>query len=179
MSRIGRKPIVLPAAVKVELKDDSVHLKGPKGALSLKLMRGITAAVQDGRLSVARADDTKKNRAAHGLMRSLLANMVTGLTQGYRKELEVVGVGFKAQMKGTALQLQLGFSHPVDIVPPAEIKLSVPNPTRIVVEGIDKHLVGQITADIRAVYPPEPYKGKGIRYVGEYVRKKLGKAMAK
>lgn len=145
----------------------------------MELMRGITASVQDGRLSVLRADDTKKNRAAHGLMRSLLANMVTGLTQGYRKELEVVGVGFKAQMKGTALQMQLGFSHPVDIVPPAAIKLSVPNPTRIVVEGIDKQLVGQIAADIRAVYPPEPYKGKGVRYVGEYVRKKLGKAMAK
>lgn len=179
MSRIGKKPILLPGTVKAEVKEGTVHLKGSQGELSLKMVPGITTAVQDGKLSVSRSDDTQKSRAAHGLMRALLANMVMGLTQGYKKELEIVGVGFKAQMKGTSLQLQLGFSHPVDITPPLGIKLSVPNPTRVVIEGSDKQVVGQIAADIRAVYPPEPYKGKGIRYVGEYVRKKLGKAMAK
>lgn len=180
MSRIGKRPIAIPSGVTVDIKASTIKIKGSKGELSLQLTDGINATAKDGKvaLTCARLED-KQQKAYFGLMRAMVNNMINGVNHGYKKELEIVGVGFKAQMKGKDLQLNLGFSHPVDVTVPPAIKVSIPNPTRIVLEGIDKQLIGQVAADIRAIYPPEPYKGKGIRYVGEYVRKKLGKAMAK
>jgi len=180
MSRIGRRPIAIPSGVTVDIKASTVKIKGSKGELSLQLTEGISAIAKDGKVALTCAQlEDKQQKAYFGLMRAMVNNMINGVTHGYKKELEIVGVGFKAQMKGKDIQLNLGFSHPVDVVVPSGIKVSIPNPTRIILEGIDKQLIGQIAADIRAIYPPEPYKGKGIRYVGEYVRKKLGKAMAK
>ena len=179
MSRIGRKPIPITSDLKVSLEKYEVTVEGPKGRLSCAVPDGITVKQQDSSLIVERANDSKPLKQKHGLVRSLIANMVEGVKQGFKKELEIIGVGYKAQLKGKNLILQVGFSHPVEITPPEGIKVSVPAATRIVVEGIDKQLVGQFAAKIRELYPPEPYKGKGIRLVGEYVRKKLGKAMAK
>jgi len=179
MSRIGRKPIPVPQGVKVEIKGSTVAVQGSKGNLSWDLPEGITCEQKEAELMVTRAADTKKLRAFHGLARAMVNNMVVGVSTGYEKELHIVGVGYKAQMKGTTLVLQMGFSHPVEIEPPEGVTFATPAQTRITINGIDKQLVGEMAARIRRVYPPEPYKGKGIRYAGEEVRKKLGKAMGK
>lgn len=180
MSRIGRRPISIPNTVQVNVKDSTVQVKGPKGELALAIPEGVIVSVKDGKaVFQCKNLDNKQYRSNFGLVRALVNNMVIGVTQGYKKELDIVGIGFKALLKGKDIQLSLGFSHPVDVPVPAALKVTMPNPNRIVVEGVDKQIVGEFTANVRAIFPPEPYKGKGIRYVGEYVRKKLGKAMAK
>ncbi len=176
MSRIGNAPVKLPDGVEVRQASGAVIVKGPKGSLERTFSDRISFSVEDGRVVVGRADDERETKALHGLSRALLQNMVVGVAEGYRKELQAVGVGYRAALKGSNLELQVGYSHPVEIDAPAGIEFEVPEPTRIVVSGIDKELVGQVAANIRAVRPPEPYKGKGIRYVGEYVRRKAGKA---
>ena len=177
MSRIGKAPIEVPSGVEVRISGQSLTVKGPKGELSRELSELVTISQEDGVLQVERIDDERESRAMHGLMRSLVANMVTGVTDGFRKELDIVGVGYRAAAKGNdGLELALGFSHPVLVSAPAGISFVVPAPTRIEVHGIDKQLVGQVAADIRAWRKPEPYKGKGVRYVGEHVRRKAGKA---
>lgn len=176
MSRIGKSPIELPSGVEVKVNGNVVEVKGSKGTLTQTLADGITVSVDDGTVTVERDSEERNTRALHGLMRSLIANMVTGVSEGYSKELSAVGVGYRAALKGKQLELQVGFSHPVQIDAPDGITFEVPEPTRIIVGGIDKQLVGQVAANIRAVRPPEPYKGKGIRYVDEQVRRKAGKA---
>ncbi len=176
MSRIGNNPIPLPAGVEVSVAGTTVTVEGPKGTLTQAIDPRITVTVDDGVVTVSRADDERESRALHGLSRALIANMVTGVAEGYRKELQAVGVGYRAALKGKTLELQVGFSHPVQIDAPEGIDFEVPEPTKIVVSGIDKQKVGQVASDIRRVRPPEPYKGKGIRYVGEQVRRKAGKA---
>ncbi len=177
MSRIGNSPITIPSGVEATVSGQTVTVKGPKGQLTQELPAGITAAIDDGVLTVSRPDDERQNRALHGLSRSLIANMVTGVTEGFVKSLEIQGVGYRAQAKGkNAIELALGFSHPVKVEAPEGIEFDVPEPTRINVVGIDKQLVGQVAADIRDWRKPEPYKGKGIRYVGERVMRKAGKA---
>jgi large subunit ribosomal protein L6 len=175
MSRIGRRPIPVPASVTVTIEPETVSVKGPKGELAERVPREIDV-VQDGEeLRVSRPTDRGEHRALHGLVRSLVANMVHGVTVGYEKRLEIQGVGYRAQMKGKNLELAVGYSHPVPIAAPAGIEFEVPQPTRIVVKGISKQLVGETAAIIRKQRPPEPYKGKGIRYEGEYVQRKVGK----
>jgi large subunit ribosomal protein L6 len=177
MSRIGRSPIAVPSSVTVTLSGATVNVKGPQGTLERQLPAGITIAQQGGELLVSRPDDERHHRALHGLSRSLVANMVSGVTDGYSKELEIVGVGYRAIAKGpSALELALGFSHPVLVDAPAGITFEVPIPTRIIVKGIDKEQVGQVAANIRKLRKPEPYKGKGVRYAGERVLRKAGKA---
>ena len=177
MSRIGRSPIEVPGGVTVTVSEGSVTVNGPQGTLSRPLPGEITVRQDEGTLLVERPNDERQNRALHGLTRSLVANMVTGVTSGYTKELEIVGVGYRALAKGPgSLELALGFSHPVFIDAPEGITFEVPTPTRIVVKGIDKEKVGQVAADIRKVRKPEPYKGKGVRYAGERVVRKAGKA---
>ena len=177
MSRIGKSPITIPSGVEASVSGQTVTVKGPKGQLTQELPEGITAQVDDGVITVDRPDDERQNRALHGLSRSLVANMVTGVTDGFVKSLEIQGVGYRAQAKGkNAIELALGFSHPVNIQAPDGIEFDVPEPTRINVVGIDKQLVGQVAANIRDWRKPEPYKGKGIRYVGERVMRKAGKA---
>jgi large subunit ribosomal protein L6 len=177
MSRIGKAPIEVPAGVEIRISGQSLTVKGPKGELSRELSDLVTIRQEENLLHVERIDDERESRAMHGLMRSLVANMVTGVTDGFRKELDIVGVGYRAAAKGNdGLELALGFSHPVLVSAPAGISFVVPAPTRIEVHGIDKQLVGQVAADIRAWRKPEPYKGKGVRYVGEHVRRKAGKA---
>jgi large subunit ribosomal protein L6 len=176
MSRIGNSPIPVPAGVDVSVEGPTVSVKGPKGALSRWVDERIAVSVDDGVVTLSRDSDERDIRSLHGLYRALLANMVTGVSDGYRKELQAVGVGYRANLQGRRLELQVGFSHPVVIEAPEGIDFEVPEPTRIVVSGIDKELVGQTAADIRRVRPPEPYKGKGIRYVDEQVRRKAGKA---
>jgi len=176
MSRIGKAPISIPSGVEVKVNGDTVEVKGPKGSLSQTIANTITVAVEDGTVTVERVNDERENRALHGLTRALLFNMVVGVTEGYSKELTAVGVGYRAALKGKNLELQVGFSHPVNIEAPDGITFEVPEQTKIIVIGIDKQMVGQVAANIRAVRPPEPYKGKGIRYVDEYVRRKAGKA---
>jgi large subunit ribosomal protein L6 len=176
MSRIGRQPIALPKNVEVTLGDrNHVSVKGPKGQLERDFPPTITLTRQDEQILVARPNDEGKQRALHGLSRSLLNNMVVGVTDGFTKTLEVQGVGYRAQLQGSNLQLALGFSHPVIVAPPQGITFAVEGP-RILIQGIDKELVGQVAANIRKLRPPEPYKGKGIRYQGERVRRKAGKA---
>jgi len=177
MSRIGKAPIPVPSGVDVAISGAHISVKGPKGALERDIP-GVITVRQDGEnLVVERPDDERENRAMHGLVRSLINNMVLGVTQGFRKELEIVGVGYRATAKGPgAMELALGFSHPVSITAPDGISFEVPAPNRIVVTGIDKEAVGQVAADIRAWRKPEPYKGKGVRYAGEYVQRKAGKA---
>jgi large subunit ribosomal protein L6 len=175
MSRIGRKPISVPEAVTVEIAPGLVAVKGPKGALSQPLSTDMKVEQSDGTLTVARPTDRGEHRALHGLTRSLIANMVEGVTDGFEKRLEIQGVGYRAQLKGKNLELALGYSHPVAIEAPDGIDFEVPQPTEIIVRGIDKQLVGQVAADIRKRRPPEPYKGKGIRYRGEHVARKVGK----
>ena len=177
MSRIGNAPITVPAGVEVRIDGATVTVKGPKGELTRELPEQISVSQDDGVLTVARANDERSSRALHGLIRSLVANMVTGVSEGFRKELDIVGVGYRAATKGSnELELSLGFSHPVLVKAPAGIEFNVPQPTRIEVLGIDKQLVGQVAADIRSWRKPEPYKGKGIRYSDEHVRRKAGKA---
>jgi large subunit ribosomal protein L6 len=175
MSRIGRKPIPIPEAVTVELAPGQVAVKGPKGELTQGHSADMTVEQGDGVLTVQRPTDRGEHRALHGLTRSLIANMVEGVTEGFEKRLEIQGVGYRAQLKGKNLELALGYSHPVAIEAPEGIEFEVPQPTEIVVRGIDKQLVGQVAADIRKRRPPEPYKGKGIRYRGEHVLRKVGK----
>lgn len=176
MSRIGKKPLTVPKDVKIEVKDTLVFVEGPKGKLNRILPGQITIEIKDSQLFVKRTGDTKLDKALHGLCRALISNMIKGVTEGYVKELEIVGVGFKAQVKENNLNMQLGFSHPVNFRIPEGIKIETPKQTAIVVRGIDKEKVGEIAAEIRKIYPPEPYKGKGIRYAGEYVKKKVGKS---
>ncbi len=176
MSRIGKKPIAIPKGVKVESKDGLVHVEGPKGKLNRALTYRITVEIKDNQVFVHRAADTKLDRCQHGLYRALIANMIKGVTEGYEKQMEIIGVGFKAQVQGKALNLNVGFSHPVNFSIPEGITIETPKQTHLIVRGMDKEKVGEICAKIRAVYPPEPYKGKGIRFVGEYVKKKVGKS---
>jgi large subunit ribosomal protein L6 len=177
MSRIGRTPIPVPSTVTVEVVEGRVSVVGPQGRLERAIPEGITLRLDDATLHVERIDDEREHRARHGLTRSLVANMVTGVTEGYTKELEIVGVGYRAQAKGSdALELSLGFSHPVAFTAPAGVTFEVPVPTRIVVKGIDKEAVGQVAASLRSLRKPEPYKGKGVRYANERVLRKAGKA---
>ncbi len=177
MSRIGKKPIPIPPGVQVQIGAGEVVVSGPKGTLRQPLLPGIEVSLEDGQVLVRRQSDAKPHRERHGLMRTLIANMITGVTAGYRKELQIVGVGYRAEMDGRDLVLTLGFSHPVRVVPPEGISFEVGGRNDLIaVSGIDKVLVGQVAANIRALRKPEPYKGKGIRYVGEVVRHKAGKA---
>jgi large subunit ribosomal protein L6 len=170
-------PIPIPKGVGVDIKDSQVTVKGPKGELSRSFHSDMTISIQDSQIVVSRPTDNRQHRALHGLTRALLANMVTGVTEGYRRDLEIQGVGYRADMRGDNLVLYVGFSHPVEIAPPSGITFGLENRGKnIVVEGIDKELVGEVAARVRRVRPPEPYKGKGIRYVGERVRHKAGKA---
>jgi len=178
MSRIGRKIIAIPAGVSVETADGSIRVKGPKGTLSEPLPPGIRIAIEGGRVSFQRPDDETKTRSLHGLARALVANMVKGVVEPFVKELEIQGVGYRADVSGKLLNLQLGFSHPVAVPVPDGIKVSVDRNVVIRIEGIDRHQVGQFAADLRELRPPEPYKGKGIRYLGEHIRRKVGKAAA-
>jgi large subunit ribosomal protein L6 len=175
MSRIGKQPILVPSGVTVSIEDGLVRVNGPKGELSERIPRDITVAQEDDQLVVTRPTDRGEHRALHGLTRSLVFNMVHGVTEGYEKALEIQGVGYRAQKKGSDLELSLGFSHPVPVKAPEGIEFDVPQPTRILVKGISKQLVGEVAANIRKQRPPEPYKGKGIRYEGEYVARKVGK----
>jgi large subunit ribosomal protein L6 len=175
MSRIGRKPIVVPAGVTVAIEPESVRVNGPRGELVERIHRDITVEQNDDVITVSRPTDRGEHRAMHGLYRSLVANMVIGVTEGYQKVLEIQGVGYRAALKGRDLEMALGYSHPVPIKAPDGIEFEVPQPTRVIVKGIDKQLVGEIAANIRKQRPPEPYKGKGIRYEGEYVARKVGK----
>jgi large subunit ribosomal protein L6 len=175
MSRIGRKPISIPEAVTVEVAPGRVAVKGPKGELAQSLSSEMAIEQDDGAIVVKRPTDRGEHRALHGLTRSLIANMVEGVTEGFEKRLEIQGVGYRAQLKGRKLEMALGYSHPVSVEPPEGIEFEVPQPTEIIVRGIDKQLVGQVAADIRKRRPPEPYKGKGIRYRGEHVMRKVGK----
>jgi large subunit ribosomal protein L6 len=176
MSRVGKSPIELPNGVEVTVSGDIVTVKGPKGSLTQEIQPSMSVDVQDGTLTVSRDSEERHVRALHGLTRSLINNMAIGVTDGYTKELTAVGVGYRAALKGSNLELQVGFSHPVSIDAPDGISFDVPEPTKIIVSGTDKQKVGQTAANIRAVRPPEPYKGKGIRYTDEHVRRKAGKA---
>lgn len=176
MSRIGNAPITLPKGVEVSTSGSDVQVKGPKGTLTQSVNEAISVTVDDGTVSLDRENDERTTKALHGLFRALINNMVIGVSEGYSKELTAVGVGYRAALKGSNLELQVGFSHPVNITAPDGINFEVPEPTKIIVSGIDKQKVGQVAANIRSVRPPEPYKGKGIRYVDEYVRRKAGKA---
>jgi large subunit ribosomal protein L6 len=175
MSRIGRKPIEVPEGVTVDVGSGVVSVKGPKGELSQAVSRDMKVAQEDGTLTVERPTDRGEHRALHGLTRSLIANMVEGVTAGYEKRLEIQGVGYRARLQGKSLELSVGYSHGVTIQAPEGIEFEVPQQTEVIVRGIDKQLVGEIAARIRRVRPPEPYKGKGIRYAGEQVRRKVGK----
>jgi large subunit ribosomal protein L6 len=175
MSRIGRKPIPVPETVTVTIEPELVRVHGPRGELSERVHRDITVAQEDGTLTVSRPTDRGEHRALHGLTRSLVANMVEGVTTGFEKRLEIQGVGYRAALRGSDLELALGYSHPVSVKAPDGIEFEVPVPTRIVVRGNSKQAVGEIAAIIRKQRPPEPYKGKGIRYEGEYVARKVGK----
>jgi len=179
MSRIGRKPVPVPNGVTVTVNGPAITVKGPRGELSRKLHPDMQVKVENGTVTVDRPSDEDRHRALHGLTRSLIANMVEGVTQGYKKQLEITGVGYKAEVKPFGLQLALGYSHPVEYRAPAGIKLSAPQPIVVVIEGADKEKVGQVAAEIRALRKPEPYKGKGVRYQGEQIRRKAGKAGGK
>jgi large subunit ribosomal protein L6 len=175
MSRIGRAPISLPDGVQFEYDNAVVSVKGPKGELTQRVPREMIVEVDSGLIQVKRPTDSGQHRSLHGLTRTLIANMVTGVTDGYEKRLEIVGVGYRASVKGDALELLVGYSHPVVVEPPEHVSFETPQATVVVVRGIDKQVVGEVAAKIRAIRPPEPYKGKGIRYAGEYVQRKVGK----
>lgn len=184
MSRIGKLPIALTGGAKIDIaSNNTVTVTGPKGTLSVQVDPDIAVKLEDGEVVVTRPTDQKRHRSMHGLYRSLIQNMVTGVTDGYKKDLEIIGVGYRAQMQGNLLELALGFSHPIYFLPPEGVKLSVTEArgknTLVHIEGIDKQLVGQVAAKIRGLRPPEPYKGKGVRYVDEYVRRKAGKTAAR
>jgi large subunit ribosomal protein L6 len=175
MSRIGRQPIAVPDGVDVQIAPGQVTVKGPKGELAQDVVSDMKVELADGTVTVERPTDRGEHRALHGLTRSLIFNMVQGVTEGYEKRLEIQGVGYRAQLRGNSLELALGFSHPVSVQAPEGIEFEVPQPTEIIVRGIDKQKVGQVAADIRKRRPPEPYKGKGVRYAGEQVTRKVGK----
>jgi large subunit ribosomal protein L6 len=175
VSRIGRKPITVPDGVTIDVKPGVVAVKGPKGELTQAVSQDMKVTQSDGTLTIERPTDRGEHRALHGLTRSLIANMVQGVTDGYEKRLEIQGVGYRARLQGKALELSVGYSHPISVSAPEGIDFEVPVPTQVVVRGIDKQLVGEIAARIRRTRPPEPYKGKGVRYVGEHVRRKVGK----
>jgi large subunit ribosomal protein L6 len=175
VSRIGKQPIPVPSGVEVTIEGTSVTVKGPKGQLSQTFNEDMIIEMADGEINVRRPSDSRGHRSLHGLTRTLVANMVTGVSEGFSKNLEIVGVGYRAAMSGSDLEMQLGFSHPVLVKAEKGITFEVPAPTRITVSGIDKQRVGQVASEIRGWRPPEPYKGKGVRYEGEYVRRKLGK----
>ena len=176
MSRIGKTPIEIKSGIEISISESTVEVKGPKGSLTQEIPEGISLEKHDEVLIVSRSNDLRETKALHGLIRSLINNMVIGVTDGYQKELQLVGVGYRAQAKGkNALELQLGFSHPVNFSAPEGIEFNVPSQTEINISGIDKQVVGQVAADIRALKKPEPYKGKGIRYVGERIIRKAGK----
>lgn len=178
MSRIGKTPISIPTSVEIAIDGANIEVKGPKGSLNLVLTEGISLTQEDESLVVHRDSDERQSKALHGLMRSLINNMIIGVTEGYSKQLELVGVGYRVQAKGkTNLEFQLGFSHPVNVSAPDGIEFDVPSPTELNISGIDKQMVGQVAADIRALKKPEPYKGKGIRYAGEHIIRKAGKAV--
>ncbi len=179
MSRLGKVPLVLPKEIKATVQASSVLLEGPKGKMTLDIPYGIKVELNDGVLTVTRGSDTKQNRANHGTVRAHLKNMVTGLIKGHKKELEIQGVGFRAQLQGKKISFTLGFSHPVEFEIPQGITAQVPSQTSIIIEGVDRGLVGRIASEIRAIKPPEPYKGKGIRYINEKVRRKQGKSVTK
>lgn len=176
MSRIGKAPIEIPAGVEVTVEGNLVRVKGPKGELSREINPAMSITIENGALRVSRPSDEREHKALHGLTRTLIANMVEGVTNGYTRALELVGTGYRAAKTGNKLTLSVGYSHPVVFDPPAGIEFQVPAPNQVVVSGIDKELVGQVAADIRAVRPPEPYLGKGIKYAGEHIRRKEGKA---
>jgi large subunit ribosomal protein L6 len=176
MSRIGRMPVTVPSGVDVTIQGQEVTVKGPKGTLSVEISAPIQVVQNDGTINVSRPSDEGEIRALHGLSRSLIANMVIGVTEGYRKTLEIVGVGYRVQAKGKDLEFALGFSHPVPVNAPDGISFKVETPTRFIVEGIDKQQVGEVAANIRKLRKPDPYKGKGVRYQGEQIRRKVGKA---
>jgi large subunit ribosomal protein L6 len=176
MSRIGKHPVVIPKGVTATVEGNKVHVKGPKGELERTLHTQMKVSLKDGQILVERPSDEDNDKALHGLSRTLVANMVEGVTKGFKKELELIGVGYKAEARPYGLQLALGFSHPVKYESPKGIKLSAPAPTQIIIEGANKEIVGQVAAELRSLRPPEPYKGKGIKYVGEQVRRKAGKA---
>lgn len=175
-SRVGKRPISIPGGVTVTREGNGVRVKGPKGELEMTLGHGVEVKVEPKEIVVTQVGGGKQALALHGTTRAVLANMVTGVASGFTKTLEIVGTGYRAQMAGTKLNLQLGYSHPIEVEPPAGISLAVESPTRIVVSGVSKVLVGQVAANIRGYRPPEPYKGKGIRYANEYIRRKAGKA---
>jgi len=177
MSRVGKKPISLPGNVKAGLKNSLVKIEGPKGNLEYFLPLGISAEIKDGEILVKRSSDSKEHKSLHGLARSLINNMVKGVTEGFVKQLEIVGVGFRAQVQGKHLDLQLGYSHTLHYPIPEGITMETPKPTQIFIKGIDKFKVGQVAAEVRSLRKPEPYKGKGIRYAGEYIRRKAGKTV--
>jgi large subunit ribosomal protein L6 len=176
MSRIGRAPVAIPSGVKVKVEGASVHVEGPKGKLSTTLPGSLTAALEEQRLLVRSSGETTEHRMIHGLYRALVANMVHGVSTGFSKELEIIGVGYRGQLQGKQLTLHVGFSHPVVVPIPEGITVELPKPTSVMVKGSDRQLVGQFAANLRRIAPPEPYKGKGIKYVGEVIRRKAGKA---
>jgi large subunit ribosomal protein L6 len=180
MSRIGNKSVAIPSGVTVEVKGSTIHVKGPKGDLSYEMLPQVTVKIEDSELKVIRKEDNKESRARHGLTRALIANMVKGVSDGYMKELEIIGVGYKAALKGKVLQLLLGYSHPIDFSIPENIEITQDEKNKNIlrIRGADKQLVGQVASQIRELRPPEPYKGKGIRYSDEQVRRKVGKAAA-
>ena len=175
MSRIGNKPVVIPAGVTVDLKDNAVTVKGPKGELSYTFNQNISLEQREGEVVFTRPDDSKENKTIHGTTRAVFNNMVVGVTEGFQKELELIGVGYRAQLQGKKLVLNVGYSHPVEFTPEEGVEIEVPSNTKVIVKGYDKQKVGELAANIRGVRPPEPYKGKGIRYVDEFVRRKEGK----
>lgn len=175
MSRIGNKPVVIPAGVTVDVKDHTVTVKGPKGELSYTFNQNISLEQGEGEVVFSRPDDSKENKTIHGTTRAVFNNMVVGVTEGFQKELELIGVGYRAQLQGKKLVLNVGYSHPVEFTPEEGVEIEVPSNTKVIVKGYDKQKVGELAANIRGVRPPEPYKGKGIRYVDEFVRRKEGK----
>ena len=175
MSRIGNKPVVIPAGVTIDLKDNTVTVKGQKGELSYTFNQNITLVQNEGEVVFTRPDDSKENKTIHGTTRAVFNNMVVGVTEGFQRELELIGVGYRAQLQGKKLVLNVGYSHPVEFTPEEGLEIEVPSNTKVIVKGYDKQKVGELAANIRGVRPPEPYKGKGIRYVNEFVRRKEGK----
>ena len=175
MSRIGNKPVVIPAGVTIDFKDNTVTVKGPKGELSYTFNQNITLVQNEGEVVFTRPDDSKENKTIHGTTRAVFNNMVVGVTEGFQRELELIGVGYRAQLQGKKLVLNVGYSHPVEFTPEEGLEIEVPSNTKVIVKGYDKQKVGELAANIRGVRPPEPYKGKGIRYVDEFVRRKEGK----
>jgi large subunit ribosomal protein L6 len=179
VSRIGKKPVAIPNGVTVKQEPGLISVKGPKGELRTKVSEAINVAIEQNEVVVTRPNDLAASRAAHGLTRTLISNMVQGVSEGFSRKLDIVGVGFRAEMRGTVLQMNLGYSHPIMFFPPAEIQIAVPTATSVLVTGIDKQLVGLVAAKIRSFRPPEPYKGKGVKYEGEEIRRKAGKSAGK